>query len=179
MKTTKGMNGVGRLAALASCVALAACAVESAEDADATTSEIRGGSTTTAHPAVGMLYYNADWTCTGTQLGPQLVLAAAHCAYSAPQSGYTVTKTTAQSAPRGMMFYPTVSSSGRYSTSGGISVDRIYAWKSSGGNADPDLALFHLASARTLTSYAAVGGAMPTTSNSRRGCGAGSNTHSA
>lgn len=148
---------------LAFCGALAACAAPLEDEAASQASEIRGGSTTTAHPAVGMLYFNANWTCTGTQLGPQLVLAAAHCAYSAPERGYTVTKATAQAAPRGMMFYPSVSSSGAYSTRNGVAVDRVYAWKSAGGNADPDLALFHLATPRALTSYASVGAAAPTT----------------
>jgi V8-like Glu-specific endopeptidase len=140
-----------------------ACAAPLEEDSSSSASEIRSGATTTAHPAVGMLYFNADWTCTGTQLGPQIVLAAAHCAYSAPQRGYAVTKVTAQTAPRSMMFYPAVSTSGYYDTTGGVVVDRVYAWKSAGGNSDPDLALFHLASPRTLTRYASVGAAVPTT----------------
>lgn len=154
----------------------AACAAPVEDEASSTESEIRGGATTTAHPAVGMLYVNADWTCTGTQLGPQLVLAAAHCAFSAPVRGYTVTKTTAQAAPRGMMFYANVHPTGGYTTTGGVAVDSVYAWKSARGDADPDLALFHLASPRTLTRYAAVGAAVPTTDATVTAVGYGCST---
>ncbi len=141
------------------------CAAPSEDEGEARArtgeSAIRSGSVTTEHPAVGLLFYDASWTCTGTQIAADVVLAAAHCAFMAPESGYGVTTETAQDAPRGMMFYPNVDATGRYETTGGIAVDRVYAWKRSVQSADPDVALFHLAAPRKLTRYPAVAAAPP------------------
>lgn len=57
----------------------AAEASQSQEEAESSASEIVGGTTTTAHPAVGAIVDNGGPFCTGTVVAPRVVVTAAHC----------------------------------------------------------------------------------------------------
>jgi hypothetical protein len=120
----------------AALTALAAGCVDDPEALDSAEGELVGGTLSVARPEIGRTWGGQSW-CTATLIGPQAVLAAAHCLR--PQ--YTAT------APLAGSFFTFTDASGGTQTYG---VDRVHsfaAWRLEALPGLPfttDVALLHL-----------------------------------
>src|SRR5260221_5332698 len=84
-----------RIALAVLAASLAACgglSTDSARD-----DEIQGGKKDTGHPAVRLVWISNGGFCTGTLIGPQVVLTAAHCVADRVSVFYTGTRTVSDS----------------------------------------------------------------------------------